>query len=293
MRSLMTEISSKLFGLSLLIFILAFVIPLLRGSPSPAEKNDTAVSESPEVHQKTIKETQPQQSSGAARDEGKQPPGAQSQGEPTPIQSQGRDESPRSAGAPALAPNDAPKAAASDQSHGEPTAAAPSPTNPPEAAVSPIGEKSTEPATPPIPTEENPPPQREPTTLLVLGEGYFPPGQVTPGANAQDVIDKIIPMIQSRSPDKIIVEGHSDKWLAPGASAAQAARTNKIISLQRANAIAMILEQKGIASNRIIVRGLGDAIQVASNLTREGRARNRRVEIKLLPAQQPPHEPSP
>ena len=70
-----------------------------------------------------------------------------------------------------------------------------------------------------------------------------------------------------------------------GVNPVQLSKLNKIISLQRANAITLVLEQKGVASDRIIVHGLGDAVPIASNHTREGRAKNRRVEIKLLPVQ--------
>jgi len=55
--------------------------------------------------------------------------------------------------------------------------------------------------------------------------------------------------------------------------------------LQRAKAVAKVLEQKGVARDRIIVKGLGDAVPLASNQTNKGRKKNRRVEIKLVPAQ--------
>jgi outer membrane protein OmpA-like peptidoglycan-associated protein len=55
------------------------------------------------------------------------------------------------------------------------------------------------------------------------------------------------------------------------------------LSLRRARAIEKILVSHGIPSNRISVIGYGDARPIASNHTEEGRAKNRRVEVKLMP----------
>lgn len=124
-----------------------------------------------------------------------------------------------------------------------------------------------------------------PTSLLVLGEGYFSPGAISPNETAQDAIDKIISFIKARPTDNVIVEGHADNMISDRLTTKEASRMNKTISLRRAIAVAMILEQKGVDSDKIIVSGLGDTVPMASNLTEEGRAKNRRVEIKLSPTQ--------
>ena len=54
------------------------------------------------------------------------------------------------------------------------------------------------------------------------------------------------------------------------------------LSLERAYAIAGALIQKGIAAERIICKGYGGALPLASNENEEGRAKNRRVEITIL-----------
>lgn len=124
-----------------------------------------------------------------------------------------------------------------------------------------------------------------PTSLLVLGEGYFSPGEISPNETAQDAIDQIISFIKARPTDNVIVEGHADNMISDRLTPKEASRMNKTISLRRAIAVAMILEQKGVDSDKIIVSGLGDTVPMASNLTEEGRAKNRRVEIKLSPTQ--------
>ncbi|MGJ0485797.1 MAG: OmpA family protein [Methylomicrobium sp.] len=129
--------------------------------------------------------------------------------------------------------------------------------------------------------EEKSPATQGPIRLLVLGEGSFSPGMARPEAKAQEAIDKIIPLIQARPLDKVIVEGHADKSIPEGFNLIQASKWNKIVSMLRAKAVAQVLRQKGVPATRIVVRGLGDAVPLASNLTKKGRSKNRRVEIKL------------
>ena len=59
---------------------------------------------------------------------------------------------------------------------------------------------------------------------------------------------------------------------------------NQGLSERRANAVADILLDAGIPFARIRTIGRGEAQPVGSNLTAEGRAQNRRVEIVILPS---------
>jgi outer membrane protein OmpA-like peptidoglycan-associated protein len=54
------------------------------------------------------------------------------------------------------------------------------------------------------------------------------------------------------------------------------------ISFVRAKAVAREFEKEGISSKRISVIGYGDTRPIASNGTVEGRAKNRRVVVKLI-----------
>jgi outer membrane protein OmpA-like peptidoglycan-associated protein len=69
------------------------------------------------------------------------------------------------------------------------------------------------------------------------------------------------------------VEGHTD---STGSDA-----TNRELSLKRASTVRDYLVSQGVASSSIDVEGLGPDRPVADNESREGRARNRRVEIIL------------
>jgi outer membrane protein OmpA-like peptidoglycan-associated protein len=58
---------------------------------------------------------------------------------------------------------------------------------------------------------------------------------------------------------------------------------NQALSERRAGAVADYLSTHGVQSARLATRGFGETQPVASNDTEEGRAENRRVEIKLVP----------
>lgn len=80
-------------------------------------------------------------------------------------------------------------------------------------------------------------------------------------------------------PDSLIdVYGHTD---STGSDA-----YNQALSERRARAVADYLIMRGVSSARIRSQGFGETQPVASNDTPEGRSRNRRVEIKIVPVSQ-------
>jgi len=71
------------------------------------------------------------------------------------------------------------------------------------------------------------------------------------------------------------VSGHTD---SVGSDSA-----NQILSERRANAVSGYLTSQGLQRERFEVVGMGERYPIASNDTDQGRALNRRVEIRLLP----------
>ncbi|MFP1632206.1 OmpA family protein [Zhengella sp. ZM62] len=61
---------------------------------------------------------------------------------------------------------------------------------------------------------------------------------------------------------------------------------NLALSQRRASSVASYLTGQGVDGRRLYIAGLGESQPVASNDTPEGRALNRRVEIKLVPITQ-------
>jgi outer membrane protein OmpA-like peptidoglycan-associated protein len=86
-------------------------------------------------------------------------------------------------------------------------------------------------------------------------------------------LDALVRYLKTTSNAHILIEGHTDNT----GTAVQ----NNLLSLQRANAIANYLQQKGIAANRILTKGLGSSMPIADNKTAEGRAKNRRTSFTI------------
>jgi len=78
---------------------------------------------------------------------------------------------------------------------------------------------------------------------------------------------------------KLFIEGHTDS--IPIASAAYP--SNLELSIARARSVFQILRMNGIPEDRMDYTGVGSRVPVASNATDEGRALNRRVEIRVVP----------
>lgn len=74
---------------------------------------------------------------------------------------------------------------------------------------------------------------------------------------------------------RVEVVGHTD---STGAAA-----YNQDLSERRARAVAAVLLSSGVPSGRVVAYGRGEDQPVTSNLTEEGRAQNRRVEIIIRP----------
>ncbi|WP_309665429.1 OmpA family protein [Tabrizicola sp.] len=74
---------------------------------------------------------------------------------------------------------------------------------------------------------------------------------------------------------KIEVIGHTDNT--------GSAAYNQDLSQRRAVSVADVLRNSGVPSGRIVAFGRGEDAPIASNLTPQGRAQNRRVEIIIRP----------
>jgi len=80
----------------------------------------------------------------------------------------------------------------------------------------------------------------------------------------------------NRYPDStIVVVGHTDNT--------GSAEYNQDLSARRAGAVATILINEGVRATRVTSVGRGEDQPVASNLSEEGKAQNRRVEIIIRP----------
>jgi len=91
----------------------------------------------------------------------------------------------------------------------------------------------------------------------------------------QATLDQVAQVLSQYNETYIDVYGHTD---STGSDA-----YNQDLSERRASSVASYLESRGVQSARIGTRGFGETQPIAPNDTEEGRAANRRVEIRIVP----------
>ncbi len=125
-------------------------------------------------------------------------------------------------------------------------------------------------APPPPPSPPPPPPVQK--KMVLRGVNFdFDKSNIRP--DAVPVLKEAASILKENSSVKVTVEGHTD---AKGSD-----EYNLKLSNRRAAAVKAFLVQEGVAESRLSTRGLGESQPVASNETDDGRAQNRRVELKV------------
>jgi OOP family OmpA-OmpF porin len=153
----------------------------------------------------------------------------------------------------------------------EPKPAAPQPEAPRTAPPPPP------PPPPPAPkpapaAKPKPKPVAEKVTFAADVNFDFDKSTLKPEGRAK--LDDLVSKVKGVNLEVIIVIGHAD---AIGTDA-----YNQKLSVRRAEAVKAYLVSKGIETNRIYTEGKGEKQPVASNRTKEGRAKNRRDEIEVI-----------
>ena len=100
----------------------------------------------------------------------------------------------------------------------------------------------------------------EPNKADIIGENIFK-------------IETFIKFLKENLSYKAEIKAYTD---SVGSEAA-----NKIMSQKRAKSVYNYLINAGVSSDRLTYKGMGEKNPIASNLTKEGRAKNRRVSVNL------------
>jgi chemotaxis protein MotB len=100
------------------------------------------------------------------------------------------------------------------------------------------------------------------------------------GAEVLARLGTVLAKVEGRS---IFVSGHTDD-APPSQRLAATFPTNWELSVARAvNVVRFLGEKASVPASRLVAAGHSDTRPVASNATPKGRARNRRIEILLIP----------
>lgn len=124
--------------------------------------------------------------------------------------------------------------------------------------------------------------QMQSGVVLNLPESVlFDSGSAQVKQSGTKVLNKVAKELQD-VPYQTIVGGFTDN-VPISKSLAKQFPTNWDLAAARATSVVRLLEENGVPGGRLVAVSLGENQPVASNDTPEGRAQNRRIEIRLRP----------
>lgn len=156
-----------------------------------------------------------------------------------------------------------------------PCEAAPAP--PPPAPAEPPKPAPPPPPPPPEPPKPAPaPPPPAPKPVPVFESIYFNENKTNIDPVAAKVLDRDAMILKDNPNIKVEIGGHTDFSGSEGA--------RQKISEKRAESVKKYMMDKfNIPGDRMTTKGYGSQKPIADNKTKEGRAKNRRVEFRVIP----------
>lgn len=113
-----------------------------------------------------------------------------------------------------------------------------------------------------------------PNASVVLRNIFFDVNRYELKPESAAELDKVVAMMENNPTLRVSIIGHTDN------SGQQA--ENMVLSQNRANAVVQYLVSGGIDKKRLSSKGLGPTQPIADNNSEEGRALNRRTEMKVM-----------
>jgi chemotaxis protein MotB len=120
-------------------------------------------------------------------------------------------------------------------------------------------------------------------TMTMVDKIIFPSGSAEISKAGKKVLDKVVSILKDIKDKRIQVEGHTDN-VRIVSELKNRYPTNWELSTARATEVVRYLQEHGgLDPSLLSATGYGEHKPVASNDTEEGRHKNRRIEIVLLP----------
>lgn len=109
---------------------------------------------------------------------------------------------------------------------------------------------------------------------IVLNHLIFAQGRSVIDPKSFPELDEVVAMLKENSKMEIQLEGHTDNR--------GNADANVKLSQSRVDAVKKYMVSKGIGKNRVMTKAFGGSKPIATEDTEEARAKNRRVEMRVL-----------
>ena len=134
----------------------------------------------------------------------------------------------------------------------------------------------TPPPPPPPPPAPPPAPKPKPVAekVTLAADVLFDFDKAVLKPEGKSKLDDLATKVKAINLEVVIAIGHTDSI---GSDA-----YNQKLSVRRAESVKAYLVSKGVEPNRIYTEGKGEKQPVASNKTKDGRQKNRRVEIEVI-----------
>lgn len=117
--------------------------------------------------------------------------------------------------------------------------------------------------------------------VMLSDQVLFPSGSAELSDTGRQVLDQLAKSLKEATENHFIVEGHTDNSPLAG-PLAKLYPSNWELSSARSLSVVRHLQAAGITGDRLESRAYGEFQPVASNDTPEGRAENRRIEIRII-----------
>ncbi len=150
----------------------------------------------------------------------------------------------------------------------------------PKPAAKPAVEPAAKPVPPPPPVKPAAKPQPQPkpkpvaAKVTLAADVLFDFDKAALKADGKSKLDDLAAKVKGINLEVVIAIGHTD---SVGSDA-----YNQKLSVRRAESVKAYLVSKGVEPNRIYTEGKGEKQPVASNKTKDGSQKNRRVEIEII-----------
>jgi OOP family OmpA-OmpF porin len=108
---------------------------------------------------------------------------------------------------------------------------------------------------------------------IILDDVLFDFDKTNIKPEAAAILDRLVAFMNENKDRRVALSGHTDSIGTE--------KYNQGLSERRAASVKNYLVKKGVDGSRVTSQGFGESKPIADNKTKEGRAKNRRVEIKV------------